>query len=97
MMTNNAEWDRGWFYLHNDGNNLPPYTGKVIDHHPFHWGPGVSDPVLREKLGPYLKALKTLTDVGLTAVAVLTQCHQRRVVPLRACLGNGGFKWIEED
>jgi hypothetical protein len=37
MTTNNAEWDRGWFYLHNNGNSLPPYIGKVLDSHPFHW------------------------------------------------------------
>jgi hypothetical protein len=72
----------GWFYLHNNDNNLPPYTGKVLDHHPFHWGPGVSDPVQRAKLAPYLKALKTLTDTGLTAATVLAQCHQRWVIPL---------------
>jgi hypothetical protein len=24
MMSNNAEWERGWFYLRNDGTSLPP-------------------------------------------------------------------------
>jgi hypothetical protein len=23
MISNNAEWERGWFYLHNDGAGLP--------------------------------------------------------------------------
>jgi hypothetical protein len=27
MTANNAEWERGWFYLCNDGPGLPPYTG----------------------------------------------------------------------
>jgi hypothetical protein len=82
MTSNNAEWDRGWFHLRNDGDSLPPYIGKVMDHRPFPWGSGVSDPARRVKLAPYLRVLKTLTDAGLTAAAVLAQCHQRRVVPL---------------
>jgi hypothetical protein len=24
ITSNNAEWERGWFYLHNDGAGLPP-------------------------------------------------------------------------
>jgi hypothetical protein len=24
MTSNNTEWERGWFYLHNDGPDLPP-------------------------------------------------------------------------
>jgi hypothetical protein len=27
MTTNNAGWERGWFYLRNDEPGLPPYTG----------------------------------------------------------------------
>jgi hypothetical protein len=42
----------------------------------------VSDEVRRVKLAPYMKALKALKDVGLTAAAVLAQCHRRRVIPL---------------
>jgi hypothetical protein len=30
MTSNNADWEKGWFYLHNDGVGLPPYTGKVL-------------------------------------------------------------------
>jgi hypothetical protein len=30
MTTNNTEWERGWFYLRNDGAGLPPYTSKVL-------------------------------------------------------------------
>jgi hypothetical protein len=37
---------------------------------------------MRTKLKPYLQALKTLEQNGLTAAAVLAQCHQRRVIPL---------------
>jgi hypothetical protein len=69
-------------YLRNDSDNLLPCTVKVRDHRPFHWGPGVLDPAWRAKLAPYLKALKTLIDAGLTAAAILMQCHHQRVVPL---------------
>jgi hypothetical protein len=30
MTSNNAEWERGWFYLRNDEPVLPPWTGKVV-------------------------------------------------------------------
>jgi hypothetical protein len=30
MTSNNAEWERGWFYHRNDGPGLPSYTGKVL-------------------------------------------------------------------
>jgi hypothetical protein len=29
MTSNNADWERGWFYLRNSGAGLPSYTGKV--------------------------------------------------------------------
>jgi hypothetical protein len=28
MTTNNAEWERGWFYLRNDGSGLPPTLAR---------------------------------------------------------------------
>jgi hypothetical protein len=28
MTTNNAEWERGWFYLCNDGPDLPPTPAR---------------------------------------------------------------------
>jgi hypothetical protein len=28
MKTNNAEWERGWFYLHNDRLDLPPTLAR---------------------------------------------------------------------
>jgi hypothetical protein len=30
MTSNNADWEKGWFYLRNDGAGLPPYTRKVL-------------------------------------------------------------------
>jgi hypothetical protein len=28
MISNNVEWERGWFYLHNDEPGLPPTTAR---------------------------------------------------------------------
>jgi hypothetical protein len=28
MMSNNAEWERGWFYLRNDEPDLPPTPAR---------------------------------------------------------------------
>jgi hypothetical protein len=28
MTSNNAEWERGWFYLRNDDAGLPPTPGR---------------------------------------------------------------------
>jgi hypothetical protein len=28
MISNNAEWERGWFYLRNDGVDLPPTSAR---------------------------------------------------------------------
>jgi hypothetical protein len=51
-----------------------------LDSRLYNWAFGVSDEVRRAKLAPYMKALKALRDAGLTATAVLTQCHWRRVI-----------------
>jgi len=34
MTTNNRDWSRGWFYLRNDGERLPAFTGKVLTEKP---------------------------------------------------------------
>jgi hypothetical protein len=34
MTSNNIEWERGWFYLRNDGAGLPSYTRKVLREKP---------------------------------------------------------------
>jgi hypothetical protein len=40
MTSNNAEWERGWFYLRNDGAGLPPYSGKVLKEKADSWHQG---------------------------------------------------------
>jgi hypothetical protein len=62
ITTNNAGWERGWFYLRNAEPGLPPYTGLVLREKPNSWGHG---------LDSLLAALKNLATRGLTAATVL--------------------------
>jgi hypothetical protein len=82
MTSNNAEWERGSFYLRNDGAGLPSYSGKVLKDKADSWHHGVSLPSHHTWLDSLLAALKDLADGGLTARCVLTNLHHRRIVPL---------------
>jgi hypothetical protein len=82
MTTNNAGWERGWFYLRNAEPGLPPYTGRVFKEKPSSWGYGVSTPQHRRRQESVLGALRYLSEQGLTAASVLAFLHHRRVVPL---------------
>jgi hypothetical protein len=82
MTTNNAGWERGWFYLRNDEPGLPPYTGLVLREKPDSWSHGVSPVQHRRWLDSLLAALRNLAGRGLTAGAVLAFLHHRRVVLL---------------
>jgi hypothetical protein len=95
MMTNNAIWERGWFYLRNAEPGLPPYTGRVFMEKPSSWGYGVSTAQHRRWQDSVLAALRSLSEQGLTAMGVLAFHHHRRVVPLMErplCI----FEMIEE-
>jgi hypothetical protein len=81
MTSNNSEWERGWFYLHNDGAGLPAYSSKVLKDKDDSWHHGVSPPSHQTRLDSLLDALKELADDGLTAGCVLTNLHHRWVVP----------------
>jgi hypothetical protein len=82
MTSNNACWERGWFYLRNDEPGLPPYTGLVLRERPNSWSHGVSPVQHRRRLDSLLTVLRDLARRGLTAAAVLAFLHHRRVVPL---------------
>jgi hypothetical protein len=82
MTSNNFEWERGWFYLCNDGAGLPSYSGKVLKDKADSWHHGVSPPSHQTRLDSLLDALKDLADGGLTAGCVLANLHHRRIVPL---------------
>jgi hypothetical protein len=82
MTSNNAEWERGWFYLRNDEPGLSPWTSKVVKEKADSWWHGLSPSSRQVRLASVLKALKALADAGLTAASVLTNLHHRRIVPL---------------
>jgi hypothetical protein len=81
MTSNNAEWERGWFYLRNDEPGLPPWSSKVVREKADSWWHGVS-PSRQDRLDSALQALKTLADAGLGAASVLANLHYRRIIPL---------------
>jgi hypothetical protein len=75
MTSNNAEWERGWFYLRNDELGLSPYTGKVLKEKANSWWHGVSPSSRQDRLESALLALKDLADAGLGAASVLANLH----------------------
>jgi hypothetical protein len=82
MTSNNAEWERGWFYLRNDEPGLPPWTGKVVREKADSWWHGVSPSSRQDRLDSALRELKALADAELTAASVLANLHHRRIIPL---------------
>jgi hypothetical protein len=79
MTSNNAEWERGWFYLRNDEPGLPPWTGKVVREKANSWWHGVSPSSRQDRVDSALHALKALADAGLGAASVLANLHHRRI------------------
>nr|CAB3503230.1 unnamed protein product [Digitaria exilis] len=82
MVSNNQDWDKGWFYLRNDGGHLPPYTGLLLTERHPNWYFGVSPRSKKDKLEPLVDALQRLSRRGLTAGTVVANFHRRRVLPL---------------
>jgi hypothetical protein len=82
MTSNNAEWERGWFYLRSDEPGLPSYTGKVVKEKADSWWHDVSPSSRQDRLESALLALKNLADAGLCATSVLANLHHRRITPL---------------
>jgi hypothetical protein len=82
MTSNNAEWERGWFYLRNDEPGLPPWTGKVVKDKADSWWHGMSPSSRQDRLDSALKALKALVDTGLGGASVVANLHHRRIIPL---------------
>ena len=82
MTSNNRAWDRAWFYLRNDGGQLPAYSGKILMEKPDAWGYEVSPPERQARLKVYTDALQRLADKGLTAAIVIANFNRWRVLPL---------------
>jgi hypothetical protein len=81
LISSNSGWHEGWFYLRNDENQLPRYTGRVLTAREEHWSYGVPE-AEKPRLDPLLAALQQLRLRGLTAAAVAAGFHRRRVMPL---------------
>jgi hypothetical protein len=82
MTSNNTDWEKGWFYLRNDGFGLPSYTGKVLMGKPdasFH---GVSSPSRQLKLESLTTTLCHLAYTGLGVASIITNFHHRWIVLL---------------
>ena len=71
MTTNNRDWSRGWFYLRNDGEQVPAFTGKVLMEKLDAWGFGVSPLERQARLKVYTNVLQCLADKGLTTAIVI--------------------------
>jgi hypothetical protein len=82
MTTNNADWERGWFYLRNAEPGLPHYTGLVLRERPASWYHRVSPPQHQARLDSLLAALRNLVGRELTVEVVLVHLHHWRIVPL---------------
>jgi hypothetical protein len=82
MTSNNAEWERGWFYLRNDEPGLPPYTDRVLKEKADSWWHGVWPSSRQDRLESALLALKELADAELGAASVLANLHHRWIIPL---------------
>jgi hypothetical protein len=65
MTSNNTDWEKGWFYLRNNGAGLPPYTGKVLREKFYAWVHGVSPPSRQRRLESHTNALRQLADAGM--------------------------------
>ena len=81
LTSNHVGWDSQWFYLQNDDDLLPAYTGRLISERPDQWTYGIVQ-VHQSWLDPLLNALKKLHEEGLMAAFVLSAVHHRRVLPL---------------
>jgi hypothetical protein len=65
MTSNNADWEKGWFYLRNNGVDLPSYTGKVLMEKPDAWFHGMLPPSRQQRLESLTTAMRHLADTGL--------------------------------
>jgi len=81
LTSNHVGWDSQWFYLRNDDDLLPAYTGCLISERPNHWRYGVIQ-TQQPRLDPILDALRKLREEGLTAALVLSAVHHWRILPL---------------
>jgi hypothetical protein len=81
LISSNNGWHDGWFYLRNDDDRLPRFSGWVLMSREDNWTYGVIEEE-KPKLQPLLDALRRLRQRGLTAGMVAAAFHRWRVLPL---------------
>jgi hypothetical protein len=81
LIPSNSGWHDGWFYLRNDDDQLPKFSGRVLMAREENWTYDVVEDD-KPKLEPLLDALRRLRHRGLTAGMVAAAFHRRRVLPL---------------
>jgi hypothetical protein len=81
LISSNSGWHDGWFYLRNDGDQLPRYFGRVLMVREENWTYVVIEDN-KPKLESLLDALRRLCQHGLTVGMVAMAFHHRRVLPL---------------
>jgi hypothetical protein len=94
MTSNNAEWERGWFYLRNNERGLPPWTGKVVRGKADSWWHGVLPSSRQDRLdSAYPVAMVQswlLPDLLLQEYAAT---RARHAVNLKVIRNNGAALW----
>jgi hypothetical protein len=81
LSSSNRGWHAGWFYLRNDLDQLPAFTGRTFAVAPPKW----REDLIKDKAIPLRKVVKALAELskaGLTAAVVVANFHKRRVLPL---------------
>jgi hypothetical protein len=81
LISSNSGWHDGWFYLRNDGDQLPRYSGRVLMAREENWTYDVVEDD-KLKLEPLLDVLRRLRQRGLAARMVAAAFHRQRVLPL---------------
>jgi hypothetical protein len=81
LISSNSGWHDGWFYLCNDGDQLPRYSGRVLMAREENWTYDIVEDS-KPKLEPLLDTLRRLRRRGLTVRMVAAAFHRRRVLSL---------------
>jgi hypothetical protein len=81
LISSNCGWHDRWFYLRNNDDRLPKFSGRVLMSREDNWTYGVVEEE-KLKLQPLLDALRRLQQRGLTMGMVAAAFHHRRVLPL---------------
>jgi hypothetical protein len=75
LISSNSSWHDGWFYLCNDGDQLPRYSDRVLMAREESWTYDIVEDD-KPKLKPLLDMLRRLRQRGLMAGMVVAAFHR---------------------